>query len=153
MGWYYSTSERVIAVPVGNGEIVGVRPYTHVFVDQRLESRAEIRRFVSRGLLQRSGSPGRGAKKAIPAQPIARQAIKLSGAVAFSESIVAETSASKMKPVAEEPRVSTPEGRATPEPEAAEVETAAVEVEEAKEETPKPKRTRRGRKSKSSTTE
>ena len=87
MGWYYSTSERVISVPVGNGEVVGVRPYTHVFVDSRMENRSEVRRLVSLGKLQRTGDPGRGAEKVVPAQPIAQAEVDKG---AFSESIVAE---------------------------------------------------------------
>lgn len=139
MGWYYCTSERVIPVPVGNGEVVGVRPYSHVFIDSRMEGRGEVRRYVSIGHLQRCGNPGKGAVKAIPAQPIAQKDTSGSGETAFSDSIVAEAKISKMKPVPGSEKVSTPEDRA------ASAAKAKGQVADAAE---KPKRGRRKTKAK-----
>ena len=112
MGWWYSTCERVIPVPVGNGEVVGVRPYTHVWIDPRMEGRAEVRRYVSLGHLQRSGNPGRGSRKQVPAQPVAQKPPAKSGERAFSDSIVVEAPVAKMKPVSSVDKVSTSKSRA-----------------------------------------
>lgn len=72
MAWYYYSGTSILALPVGKGEVLAVRPHTTVFVDASVESTTAFKRFGS--VLRRTGAP-KGAKPAVPAQPIAAVAV------------------------------------------------------------------------------
>lgn len=72
MAWYYYSGTNILALPVGKGEVLAVRPHTTVFVDPTIECTTAFKRFGS--VLRRTGSP-KGAKPLVPAQPIAEAAV------------------------------------------------------------------------------
>jgi hypothetical protein len=63
MGWFFHKGEKTCAVEIGQGEVVSVRPYSHVWIDPRAETRSQTKRLIGRGLLQRSGPPRNKAKR------------------------------------------------------------------------------------------
>ncbi len=119
MGWFYSVSERVVSVNIGKGEVVAVRPYSHVFIDPSSEGNHSVKSLVQRGVLQRSGSPDKkNAKKFVPEVPVAEIAIEAKSQ--FAGSIIEGAKAKRPVSVTDEPSsvevvpvvVSTPETRA-----------------------------------------
>ena len=102
MGWYYNPSGRPVAVELGDGEVLSVRPGSVVEVSGRGETLGSLSHLVSIGRLQRTGNPGR--KRVVAnnsAQPV-KSVAKLpaekdkTGKPVFSDSIVAE---GKLPPV------------------------------------------------------
>ena len=61
MGWYLYTGSSPSPVPVGNGEVVAVRPNTKVFVPSEAEGKPEVKRLLASGRLCVTSWP-RGAK-------------------------------------------------------------------------------------------
>lgn len=51
MGWYYYTGEAPSSLPVGGGEVVAVRPFSKVFVEERSEGAPELKRLLAMGRL------------------------------------------------------------------------------------------------------
>jgi hypothetical protein len=83
MAWYYYSGDSILAVSVGNGEVIAVRPHSTIFVDSTVESTAAFKRFGR--VLRRTGAP-KDAKSFVPAQPIAGKIV--APASVFSDSIV-----------------------------------------------------------------
>lgn len=97
MGWYYNPSGRPVAVELGDGEVLSVRPGSVVKIAGRGETLGTLAHLVSMGKLQRTGDPGR--KKTVAnnsAQPV-KSVAKLapekdkSEGLGFNDSIVAES--------------------------------------------------------------
>ena len=55
MAWYYYSGVTPLAVPVGGGEVVSVRPGEKVFVDPSIETRTDFRRLQR--VLKRTSGP------------------------------------------------------------------------------------------------
>ncbi len=69
MAWFYYTGESTSAVPIGNNEVVSVRPYTKVEIDDRTLTSWGVSKLVSSGEFQRCGAPS-NASTAIPDKPV-----------------------------------------------------------------------------------
>ena len=133
MAWYYYSGDSILAVPVGNGEVIAVRPHSTIFVDATVENTAAFKRFGR--FLRRTGAP-KDAKSLVPAQPIAG---KIAAPVSiFSDSIVEGSKAvaagedapfvkALEKPVLAAPVVAPPVAEAAP----AEVEEVVDEADDA----------------------
>ena len=136
MGWYYCTSEKTVSVPVGKGEVVAARPFSHVFIDRDAETDARVKLLVSRGVLSRSGSPDRSkAVRLVPKQSVVapkKETIETNFSKAIVEGVSikseAQSAAEKLKAI-DKKKVSTPETRAA---EAAKKAEKAKELEEPK---------------------
>ena len=107
MGWYFFSGHMVEPVPVGNGEVVAVRPNTKVFIDPSKETSIEVQRLRARGLLNPCSWP-KGAKNLVPAEPIEAKAAEVTP---FADAVV-ENPTAPVEVVAEEAPKKKPKKKA-----------------------------------------
>lgn len=71
MSWYFNTGTKVVNVDVGKGEVVAVRPQSHVYVDATQENNVNLKYHVRKSILQRCSAP-KGLKKQrfVPVVPV-----------------------------------------------------------------------------------
>lgn len=85
MPWFHNNSDTTTAVEVGGGEVVSVQPYGTVLIDHGVLARQEIKKLISKGVLQRTANPNRSANKPTIQAPFV-EPVKVE--TAFSSSLV-----------------------------------------------------------------
>ena len=76
MPWFYNRMSKVVSVTVGNGEVVAVKPHSHVWIETNELQREEIKKLMSFNRLQRTSAP-KGVAKQFPPNPIESSRIEI----------------------------------------------------------------------------
>ena len=97
MAWYFNCSPKAQAVPTGDGNVISVRPNTHVEVFLETEA---LRRLVKRNKIVRSGRP---VHKIVPRAPYVEAAEIEVERKPFAQQISEQTETRKSPPNGEEP--------------------------------------------------
>ena len=99
MPWFYYSGKRPVPISIGNGEVVAVRPHTHIEIDGKSINTPEIARLKSLRHLRLTGTP-KDVRSFVKSERVISDFSKVDKR--FADSIVSEGSSKSLVGISSE---------------------------------------------------